>query len=277
MPSPITSPSEEFAIYLNYVRKLGFEEQPDYDFLRDLFQKVLTTLGETDDGVFDWNLLNNGAGPFATPTTNTVDRHMPQAGGGGRRQRTSAQVAGGPRGPERQGSRRGTRPVALDTTLGVGSNQAINSAMGMGGQGDPRTAGRGAPSPSPLLVNPPTGGRRMSAGMGAHPYSTAAASPGPVTGQTQGFPGSATGVRPGDVDGYASQGRGSSALGYARGYGSNMAVRGMTVPTQNSGMMNGQGPIMGQERGLVGGGVGMGAVPEEGREKKGFFAVLCCR
>ncbi|KIM24407.1 hypothetical protein M408DRAFT_75982 [Serendipita vermifera MAFF 305830] len=269
---------EEFAIYLNYVRKLGFEEQPDYDFLRDLFQKVLGNLGETDDGVFDWNLLNNGAGPFATPTTNSVDRHMPQpGGGGGRRQRTSAQMAaggtGGGRGPERQGSRRGNRPVALDTTLGVGSNQAINSAMGMGGQGDPRTAGRGAPSPSPLLVNPPTG-RRMSAGMGAHPYSTAAASPGPGTGQAQGFPGA--GVRPGDADAYASQGRGS-ALGYARGYGSNVAVRGMTVPTQGNGMMNGQGPMMGQERGLVGGGVGMGAVPEEGREKKGFFAVLCCR
>src|SRR5271156_4608024 len=101
---------EEFAIYLNYVRKLGFEEQPDYDFLRDLFQKVLTTLGETDDGVFDWNLLNNGAGPFATPTASNVDRHLPQAGGGtgggGRRQRTSAQVGGGgggQRGPERQG------------------------------------------------------------------------------------------------------------------------------------------------------------------------------
>ena len=259
------------------MRKLGFEEQPDYDFLRDLFQKVLTTLGETDDGVFDWNLLNNGAGPFATPATNTVDRHLPQAGGG-RRQRSSAQVpgggAGGPRGPERQGSRRGGRPVALDTTLGVGSNQAINSAMGMGGQ-DSR-AGRGAPSPSPLLVQPPTGGRRMSANaMGAHPYSTAAASPGPVSGQTQGFPGA--GARPGEAEGYSSQGRGS-ALGYARGYGSNVAVRGMTVPGQGPGMMNGQGgPVMGQERGLVGGGVGMGAVPEEGREKKGFFAVLCCR
>ncbi|PVF95694.1 kinase-like protein, partial [Serendipita vermifera] len=53
---------EEFAIYLNYVRKLGFEEQPDYDFLRDLFAKVLVTIGETDDGMFDWCLLNNGAG-----------------------------------------------------------------------------------------------------------------------------------------------------------------------------------------------------------------------
>ncbi|KAI0783584.1 kinase-like domain-containing protein [Abortiporus biennis] len=53
---------EEFAIYMNYVRKLGFEETPDYDFLRELFSKVLKTLGEPEDGVFDWMLLNGGKG-----------------------------------------------------------------------------------------------------------------------------------------------------------------------------------------------------------------------
>lgn len=47
---------------MNYVRKLGFEETPDYDFLRDLFSKVLKTLGEPEDGVFDWMLLNGGKG-----------------------------------------------------------------------------------------------------------------------------------------------------------------------------------------------------------------------
>lgn len=50
--------SEEFGIYLNYVRKLGFEEAPDYDFLRELFSKVIKSNGDVDDGVFDWNLLN---------------------------------------------------------------------------------------------------------------------------------------------------------------------------------------------------------------------------
>ena len=49
---------EEFGIYLNYVRKLGFEETPDYDFLRELFAKVLKNNGENEDGVYDWNLLN---------------------------------------------------------------------------------------------------------------------------------------------------------------------------------------------------------------------------
>ncbi|OBZ87720.1 Casein kinase I 1 [Choanephora cucurbitarum] len=49
---------EEFGIYLQYVRKLGFEETPDYDFLRELFNKVLHRMGETDDGVYDWMLLS---------------------------------------------------------------------------------------------------------------------------------------------------------------------------------------------------------------------------
>ncbi|KAF1804114.1 Serine/Threonine kinase CK1 [Mucor lusitanicus] len=47
---------EEFGIYLQYVRKLGFEESPDYDFLRELFNKVLRRMGESDDGVYDWML-----------------------------------------------------------------------------------------------------------------------------------------------------------------------------------------------------------------------------
>lgn len=54
--------TEEFAIYLNYVRKLGFEETPDYDFLRELFTKVLKSTGDVEDGVYDWMLLNNGKG-----------------------------------------------------------------------------------------------------------------------------------------------------------------------------------------------------------------------
>lgn len=53
---------EEFGIYLQYVRKLGFEETPDYDFLRELFDKVLERQGEKDDSIYDWVLLNDGKG-----------------------------------------------------------------------------------------------------------------------------------------------------------------------------------------------------------------------
>ncbi|WVN85803.1 uncharacterized protein L203_100954 [Cryptococcus depauperatus CBS 7841] len=52
----------EFSIYLNYVRKLTFDETPDYDFLRGLFDLALSNGGEVDDGVYDWMLLNNGQG-----------------------------------------------------------------------------------------------------------------------------------------------------------------------------------------------------------------------
>lgn len=62
MLHPFLLLSEEFAIYMNYVRKLGFEESPDYDFLRELFSKVLKNIGEQDDGIYDWMLLNNGKG-----------------------------------------------------------------------------------------------------------------------------------------------------------------------------------------------------------------------
>ena len=61
VPDQMISP-EEFGIYLNYVRKLGFEEAPDYEFLRELFAKVLKNMGEVEDDVYDWNLLNNGRG-----------------------------------------------------------------------------------------------------------------------------------------------------------------------------------------------------------------------
>ncbi|KAG0166510.1 casein kinase I [Apophysomyces sp. BC1015] len=53
---------EEFGIYLQYARRLGFEETPDYDYLRELFNKVLKSIGETDDGVYDWMLLDDGKG-----------------------------------------------------------------------------------------------------------------------------------------------------------------------------------------------------------------------
>ncbi|EPT06035.1 hypothetical protein FOMPIDRAFT_1039303 [Fomitopsis schrenkii] len=63
---------EEFGIYLNYVRKLGFEETPDYDFLRDLFAKVMKNNNDVDDGVYDWNLLNGGKGWEASLGQNQI-------------------------------------------------------------------------------------------------------------------------------------------------------------------------------------------------------------
>ena len=69
---------DEFAIYLNYVRKLGFEETPDYDFLRELFTKALKQTGEVEDGVYDWMLLNGGKGWEAGPSAQAVSTVLAQ-------------------------------------------------------------------------------------------------------------------------------------------------------------------------------------------------------
>ena len=54
--------AEEFNKYLSYVRNLGFEDTPDYDYLRDLFTQALKNTGDVEDGEYDWMKLNNGKG-----------------------------------------------------------------------------------------------------------------------------------------------------------------------------------------------------------------------
>lgn len=44
------------------MRNLGFEDTPDYDYLRDLLTQALKNAGEVEDGEYDWMKLNNGRG-----------------------------------------------------------------------------------------------------------------------------------------------------------------------------------------------------------------------
>ena len=57
----VTTPEElcagfpiEFTQYITYCRKLGFEDEPDYSYLKSLFAKVITSIGQENDYVFDW-------------------------------------------------------------------------------------------------------------------------------------------------------------------------------------------------------------------------------
>ncbi|CCH46956.1 Casein kinase I [Wickerhamomyces ciferrii] len=52
----------QFAIYLETVRKLSFEETPNYEGYRQLLLSALTDIGETADGKYDWMKLNGGKG-----------------------------------------------------------------------------------------------------------------------------------------------------------------------------------------------------------------------
>lgn len=47
----------EFGMYLDYTRNLGFEEDPDYRYLRYLFQNLFRREKFENDGCFDWNTV----------------------------------------------------------------------------------------------------------------------------------------------------------------------------------------------------------------------------
>jgi casein kinase 1 len=61
---------EEFNKYLSYVRNLGFEDTPDYDYLRDLFTQALKNTGEVEDGEYDWMKLSHSKGGKAIEQLN---------------------------------------------------------------------------------------------------------------------------------------------------------------------------------------------------------------
>ena len=52
----------EFAEYLKYCRNLGFEETPDYDYLRELLTNALRNDGAVEDGEYDWMRINTKDG-----------------------------------------------------------------------------------------------------------------------------------------------------------------------------------------------------------------------
>lgn len=45
---------KEFATYINYTRSLGFDDKPDYSYLRRIFNRLFRAKGFKYDNVFDW-------------------------------------------------------------------------------------------------------------------------------------------------------------------------------------------------------------------------------
>jgi len=44
----------EFKTYINYTRNMGFDAEPDYEYLRKLFQKVMESYNYKHDYEYDW-------------------------------------------------------------------------------------------------------------------------------------------------------------------------------------------------------------------------------
>jgi len=60
-----------FAIYLSSVRKLRFDERPDYTSLRDLFQNNYIAHNFTQDSLYDWSLPKHTILPNENNKTNS--------------------------------------------------------------------------------------------------------------------------------------------------------------------------------------------------------------
>jgi hypothetical protein len=46
----------EFALYFDHIRSLGFEDRPDYAYLKQLFRDLFFHEGFEYDSVYDWDL-----------------------------------------------------------------------------------------------------------------------------------------------------------------------------------------------------------------------------
>lgn len=81
--------SQEFAIYLNYVRSLRFDDKPDYSYLRKLFRDLFVREGYQYDYVFDWTIRKmasdfvKGGGVVMFSLSNHVDIYIARKEAGG--------------------------------------------------------------------------------------------------------------------------------------------------------------------------------------------------
>lgn len=66
--------AEMLTLYFNYVKELGFEEKPNYAYLRQLMDIALERNNLIDDGVFEWEYGIKGANEDIT--NDSMDEHI---------------------------------------------------------------------------------------------------------------------------------------------------------------------------------------------------------
>lgn len=126
---------EEFANYLTYARKLGFEETPDYDYLRGLMNKVLQKINETDDGVYDWMLVDKSSKKDGSSTLNATNDASRQRPTGTAAHTSNMQLVGSQNDlPKRSGGEdksQNLTAIAMRNSNASGSRLANNNTTGL--------------------------------------------------------------------------------------------------------------------------------------------------
>ena len=66
---------KEFCEYLKYTRNLNFEQDPDYNYLRNLFCKILEKMNNTNDLKFSWLLIDKNDYQFSKTKKNNSEEN----------------------------------------------------------------------------------------------------------------------------------------------------------------------------------------------------------
>ncbi|KAL9048733.1 MAG: hypothetical protein Q9162_007573 [Coniocarpon cinnabarinum] len=116
----------EFAKYLKYCRNLGFEETPDYDYLRDLLAKALRDDGSVEDGEYDWMRKKDWQDAKAYPPTQAPQASNQALLGG--QMGVPGGASGQPRGstpkpPERDNRERYEKALPAQPSMAAYANQ----------------------------------------------------------------------------------------------------------------------------------------------------------
>lgn len=188
--------AEEFNKYLSYVRNLGFEDTPDYDYLRELFTQALKNTGEVEDGEYDWMKLNNGKGWEAMKHHGPTHLHPANAGpntstAGHIGRGNTPQGTGTPVGPARLNA-----PQPLPPTPKPGANKQQSGRPNVSGTQLPKRQSGAAGGLNDAMQTPSTQGqfpnstthlpqRINQANPGMNPISAAQAGSRPQNGEQQ--------------------------------------------------------------------------------------------
>jgi len=132
--------AEEMATYLRYVRRLDFFENPDYDYLRKLFQDLFDRKGYVDDGEFDWTgkIMSTPVGSLQTGQEVIVSPNRERHASTANKQQTGARGTAWNEQPKLQNSMLGGNLTPADRH--GGSVQVVSSTNGELANDDP-TAG----------------------------------------------------------------------------------------------------------------------------------------
>jgi len=153
---------EEFNQYLSYVRNLGFEDTPDYDYLRDLFTQALRHTGEVEDGEYDWMRLNNGLGWEASAKQNQSQQqigptYISPSNQDLRTFPIHSTTRHGPVGGVSSSRLNAPQPLPPSPALVRGSSRNRRDRAGAGGQQPKRTSGLNQPiSSAPITTQQPS-------------------------------------------------------------------------------------------------------------------------